>query len=201
MARGGISTAERFGSSGAPVASEAPVARYHSEGRQRPVESWTLTEADVDAWLRGSRQGDVLVYAHGPSLIQGAAAARVRVLIDSHEVIALPQRRAGDGGFDYRIARNRVRTVTERPPVCDPHMMAVLLVLQDAAAAGERCPSDADMGARTGLSAEQVKWQLRKLQSGKFIQRRFVPIPGDPKYRVVKVVATGAETAMPGARS
>lgn len=165
--------------------------------RPRAVESWTSTAADVDAWLDRAKQGDVLIYAHGPTLIQGAAAARIRKMIDDGDVVALPQRRCADGGFDYRVARNRARLVSQRAPVCDPTMMRVLLEVQADAAAHRRCRSDAELGQATGLTADQVKWQLKKLEAGKFIARRTVGCRADPKFRVVKVVATGAETAMP----
>jgi hypothetical protein len=199
MTRGGTSSAPAFGfASGGPASTRHVGGERPSEQprRTRPVESWTATEADVLAWLDSARQGDRFIYAHGPSLIQGAAAALVGRLKDTGEIVP-HNKRSEDGGFDFIVIRNRVRTVTARPPVCDPHMMAVLLVAQEAAAAGERCPSDAEIGARTALSADQVKWQLKKLEAGRFIARRFVPTAAEPKFRVVKVIATGAETAGP----
>jgi hypothetical protein len=90
-----------------------------------------------------------------------------------------------------------VRVVTQRAPVCDPNMLAVLVVIQDAAANGERCPSDAAIGAETGLTADQVKWQIKKLAAAKIIAKRVVAAPGDSRFRIVKVIATGAETRGP----
>jgi hypothetical protein len=77
-------------------------------------------------------------------------------------------------------------------------MMAVLVELQDDAQNHRRCRSDAELGEATGMTADQVKWQLKKLGEAKMIERRIVPAPGDLRFRVVKVVATGAETALPG---
>lgn len=197
--RGGISSAAVAGDGASIGASRErqTCARQPAAVRAAPVESWTITEADVDAWLSHARQGDVLVYAHGPSLIQGAAAARIRALIEARDVLALPQRRVADGGFDYRVVRHRVRVVTERAPVCDPNMLAVLTELQDDAQRGRRCRSDDELGEATGLSANQVKWQLKKLEAAGMIERRTLHVAGDAKFRVVKVIATGMETRGP----
>jgi hypothetical protein len=135
------------------------------------------------------------IYAHGPQLVQGGAAARVKELPRPGNVTP-HHKRAADGGFDFLIRRNRVRAIV-RAPVCDPMMLAVLVVVQDAAANGERCPSDAEIGAATGLTASQAKWQLQKLEGASFIVRRTVWTKADPKFRVVTVVATGASTAGP----
>lgn len=162
------------------------------------VESWTLTGDQVDQWLKRARPGEVLVYAHGPSLIQGAAAARIRALIKSDDVIPLPQRRSADGGFDYRVVRNRVRTVRNAPVRLDAGMRGVLDLLTEAAAQGRRCPSDADMGARLGGTPDQVKWAVRRLVAGKWIETRIVGTPRNSKFRVVRILSTGAETALPG---
>jgi hypothetical protein len=170
-----------------------------SEQRRRPaaVESWTATAADVEAWMKHAAPGDRMVYASGPTLVQGAAAALVRKLADAREV-ASHNRRNPDGVLEYVIIRNRVRVVTQRAPVCNPLMMAVLIELQDDAQNHRRCRSDAELGEATGMTADQVKWQLKKLGEAKMIERRIVPTPGDLRFRVVKVLATGAETALPG---
>lgn len=161
------------------------------------VESWTLTEADVNAWLKQAHQGDVLRYAVGPTLIQGAAAARIRQLIGSQDVVPLPQRRNAAGGFDYRVARNRVRVVKQRPAKLDAGMAAVLAKLEEAADAKARCPSDAELGQALGGSADQVKWAIKKLRAARFIQTRVVATQAAPKFRVVTICRTGAETALP----
>lgn len=157
-----------------------------------------MTAADVDAWLKRSKPGDVLVYARGPSLIQGAAAARIRALLDSEEVIALPQRRNAGGGFDYRVVRYRVRVVCDRRPAqCDAAMAAVLARLEEAAAAGDRCPSDAELGRALGGSADQVKWAIKKLRASKLIATRICATQANPRFRVVTICRTGAQTAAP----
>jgi hypothetical protein len=103
-----------------------------------------------------------------------------------------------DGGVDVLVRRLK-RAEARRAPVCDPHMFAVLLVLQDAAAAGQRCPSDAALAEATDLSPDQVKWQLKKLRQAGFVKVATLPTPGDARFRVVTVVATGATTAGPPA--
>jgi hypothetical protein len=193
VTRGGISSAPAFGFG--PSGHSAPIA---AAARRTAVESWTVTEGDIDAWLKTARIGETFVYCHGPQLVQGAAAARVRALADAGEVIP-HNKRAGDGGLDFFVRRNRVRVVTQRAPVCDPQMMAVLLVIQDAAQDGRQCPTDVDIAADTDLHVEQVKWALRKLVDAKFIERRTVAVPGKgtARFRIVKVIATGMETAGP----
>lgn len=167
-----------------------------------PVECWVVPASDVDAWLNRARPGETFIYCHGPQLVDGAAAARVRALVASGDVIP-HNRRADDGGLDFFVRRNRVRKVVARAPVCDPHMMHVLLIVQSVAEQGERCPSDAQIGEAADISADQVKYALKKLEGAKMIARRTVPVAGDPKFRVIKVLATGAETASPtpGAKS
>lgn len=176
---------------------------YARRGSRTAVESWTLTVVQVERWLRSARQGDVLAYAHGPTLVQGDAAARIRKLIDSGEVIALPQRRADDGGFDYRVVRNRVRVV--KPPravandvLGNPAAQAIFDRLQLAVERAERCPSDAALATGAGCTIDQAKWQLKKLAGAGLIATRAVPTQVDPKFRVVTICATGAETALPG---
>lgn len=170
----------------------APAAAVIRSGRAS--ECWTVTAADIDAWLKTAQPGEAFVYAHGPQLVQGGAAARVTELTAKGEVTP-HHKRASDGGFDFLIRRNRMQV--RRAPVCDPNMLAVLVVLQDAAANRERCPSDAEIGEATGLTADQVKWQLKKLEGAAFIIRRTVRAKADPRFRVVTVVATGASTAGP----
>lgn len=166
-------------------------------GRAHASESWIVPAADIDAWLKIAKTGETFIYCHGPQLVQGAAAARVRDLAEAGEVIP-HHKRADDGGFDFLVRRNRVRTVTApRAPVIDPAMMAVMLVVNDAAQARRRCPSDAAIGEAASLRAPQVKWQLQKLKEARMIECRTVPAPGDNRFRVVRIVATGAETAGP----
>lgn len=166
------------------------------------VESWTLTLAAVEEWLETARQGDRLIYAHGPTPVRGAAWQKMGLLQRSGDVI-LHNPRSGDG-FDFIAIRNRVRTVTERP--CEKPreaelsslMHETLVILAAAARRGERCPSDQDLGLALGITTDQAKWQLRKLAAGGFIRTSVVPAPGDPRWRVVEIVGDGISTARPG---
>lgn len=170
-----------------------PVAR---SGREA-AECWTSTAADVEAWLKTARPGDLFVYAKGPNLIQGAAAALVGHLHRAGEVCPQLRREKTTGSLEYVCIRNRVRVSTRRAPVCDEHMMSVLLAVQSAAEAGQRCPSDADIAGTVDLSPDQVKWQLKKLEDSRFIERRTVRAGGEQRFRIVRVTATGCETAGP----
>lgn len=167
-------------------------------GRTPPVESWTSTAADVDAWLEKAKPGDRFVYAKGPSLVHGAAAALVRKLQDAGEVSAHNRRDLVGGGLEFIIIRCR-RRVQPMAPVIHPLMMKVLVELQADAEAGRRCRSDDDLGRATDLTAGQVKWQLKKLEAAKMITRRTVPAKGDLRFRVITVLATGMSTAEPAA--
>jgi len=171
----------------------------YRSGRRAAVESWTATSDDIDAWLKIARVGDTFVYCYGPELIRGAAFKRVSDLARAGEIIP-HNRRRGDDGFDFFIRRSRVRVVTQRPapPACDPDMLAVLLILQDAAQHGRRCPFDTDIAAALDLTADQVKWRVAKLADARLIERRTLPLRGGAKFRIVKIVSTGMETAGPG---
>lgn len=165
----------------------------------RASECWTSTAADVDAWLKTAKPGETFVYAHGPQLVQGGAAGRVTELTRAGDVTP-HHKRADDGGFDFIVRRTcRPRAAIARAPVCTPPMMTVLVAIQEDAQEGRRCRSDSEIGAASGLTADQVKWQLKKLEEAKFIVRRAVPTRADPRFRVITVTATGQTTASPDA--
>lgn len=167
------------------------------------IESWTLTLAAVEAWLADAKQGDTLTYAHGPTLVRGAAAEHLRRLESDGEVV-LCQKRSG-AGFDYRAIRNRVRVVTQRSErlapagLLTPLMRDLLVLIEAAARQGKRCPSNSDLAKGLGVPEEGAKWHLRKLASAGIIRTRIVPAPGEPKFRIVEIVGSGLQTASPDA--
>lgn len=190
--RGGIAAAVTPPFIAAPVVAVRPA-----------VESWTLTLVQVERWFKAAAPGDRLVYAHGPQLVDGAAAARIRELATTEEVLPF-QRRHEDGGFDYVAMRSRVRIVrpsrTEADLVlADGAANRIFLRLKEQARRGERCDSDAALAALAQVTTDQAKWRLRRLTSAGLISTRVVSVPTDPKYRVVTICATGCETALPGA--
>jgi DNA-binding HxlR family transcriptional regulator len=179
----------------APFGFAAPAAAVVRSGRA--AECWTVTAADVDAWLEIAMPGERFVYAHGPQLVQGGAAGRVGELARAGDVTP-HNRRTDDGGFDFFVLRtSRARTPINREPVCTPHMVSVLVAVQEDAQLKRRCRSDSEIGAAVGITADQVKWQLRKLEEAKFIVRTTVPTRSDSKFRVITVTATGQSTAGP----
>lgn len=193
------STAPAFFEQAPVAAAGAARPRPGSVPRTAPCESWTLTAEQVERWLKRARTGEDLVYAHGPTLIDGAAAALVRRLAATKEAVPW-QRRVDDRTRDYLIRRNRVRVVRDMPPEpprVNAEMLIVLVELQDAAAGRRRCPSDAGIAARTGLDVRQVKYQMEKLRRDRLVETRIVPCKTDAKFRIVKIVATGMETAGP----
>jgi hypothetical protein len=179
----------------APIGFAAPAAAVVRSGRAS--ECWTHTAADVDAWFDIARPGETFIYAHGPQLVQGGAAARVGFLTRAGDVTPHHKRHA-DGGFDFIVRRTcRPRAAINREPVCTPAMIMVLVAVQEDAQAARRCRSDSEIGAATGLTADQVKWQLKKLEEAKFIVRRSTASKAGLRFRVITVTATGQSTALP----
>jgi hypothetical protein len=179
----------------APIGFAAPAAAVVRSGRAS--ECWTHTAADVDAWFDIAKPGETFVYAHGPQLVQGGAAARVGFLTRAGDVTP-HHKRAADGGFDFIVRRTcRPRAAINRLPVCTPHMITVLIAIQDDAQAGRRCRSDSEIAAAAGLSVGLVKWQMTKLEEARFIVRRIVATKADPRFRVITITATGQSTASP----
>lgn len=175
----------------------APEAAVIRSGRAS--ESWTHTADEVDAWLKTARPGETFLYAHGPQLVQGGAAARVRDLTKKGDVTPHHQR-APDGGFDFIVRRccRRPRSSAAREPVVSAAMMAVLVAVQEDAQAARRCRSDSEIAAATRLTPDQVKWQLKKLEEAKFISRQTINVSrADPRFRVVTIIATGQSTLTP----
>jgi hypothetical protein len=164
------------------------------------VESWTLTLVAVEQWLTSAKQGDTLTYAHGPTLVRGAAAQHLLRLEHRGEVI-LCQKRTESGGFDYRAIRNRVRVVAERPSrprgETTPLIRDLLVLIEAAARQGKRCPSDYDLARGLGSPEAGAKWQLRMAMAAGLVRTRIVPAPGEPKFRIVEIVASGLATAGP----
>jgi len=166
------------------------------------VESWTLTLVAVEQWLETAKQGDRLIYAHGPTPVRGAAWQKMGLLQRSGDVI-LHNPRNGTG-FDYIAIRNRVRVVMDHPTNVPPRgtltdMMAETLVILSAAARqGQRCPTDVQLGLALNVTPNQAKWQLRKLAAAGFIRTSVVPAPGDPRWRIVEIIGEGISTARPG---
>lgn len=196
MAAGGLAA-------GRHVCGEKPT------GRPPAVESWTSTLADVEAWLSRAGVGDRLIYAHGPYLVRGAGAEYLFAL-GQQNVVFLYQKRAPDGLTDYCAMRNRVRTVSRRSggavdrengrqaAAISPLMNGLLMQLKAAARQGQRCPPNSELAEALGTTIEDAKWQMRKLASAGLIRTRLMPAPGEPKFRIVEIVATGVETAGPG---
>jgi hypothetical protein len=61
-----------------------------------------------------------MVYASGPTLVQGAAAALVAQAARCRGEVTSHNRATPTGVLEYVIIRNRVRVVTQRAPVCNP---------------------------------------------------------------------------------
>lgn len=163
-----------------------------------------LSVAEVQAWMKTAQCGDRLRYAQGRQLVRGETARLMRTLQDSGEVKLFQPRSASGDGFDYLAIRNRVKVETQRPaprvqagPVLDETTSAIFLMLKTAARLRYRCPSDGDMAKQFGKSRNQVGWSIRKLVDLKLIEKRIEPTPVDSKFRVVRIIQSGHETAGP----
>lgn len=202
--RGGLS-AQR--ASGAVTLGGVQVGRLVSmEVPAEPVliaESWSLPIDAVERWLKSAKPGETLVYAVGPAILDVKLAQRMNALAADGQVRIHP-RRSPTGVLERVAIRNRVAVTTLRTkpgPVLDAAMSGVLMQLKEAARRGLRCPSDLELSKATGLSKGQVKWAILGLKRKQLIRTRTVPVsPQEPKYRVVTIVATGAETLAPAVR-
>jgi len=171
--------------------------RFHGVQTVAPVES-------IDAFVRAARPGDRLVYCEAPELIRCETSRRAAELAQAGLVRTHQVRRQG-GGFTFLIVRTGYKLPRELTPaeaaLADPFTAAVFAELQQAARAGRRCPSDAELARRSGLaSRDQAQWRVRKLADAGLIEsvvhyRRGVPA------RVVTILGGGGEgtrTALPG---
>lgn len=168
--------------------------------KSEAVSSWALDPVAIDKWLKSAAVGDRLIYAHGWTIVNDATGARLRQLQADGQVSLHHDRSDLDGAKDYLAIRRRVSVVSapRAPKVAhDPTMAAVLAKLKEAARKGLRCPSDRALGDMLGITADQVKWAMRKLVRDGRIHSEVRPVPGEARYRVVTIAADGLSTAEP----
>lgn len=171
-----------------------------------PSELWWISRAEaVDAWVRAAKAGDEYLYAHCEMLPPlGAAAARVRWLVERGAVLAF-QRRAGPGYFDYVVRRSRIGLgsagVIVRPTlrlIVDRDAEAALLLdlIGAAARAGRSCPSHRALAAAAGIPLARTRALQSCMEQEGTIQVERVPAAWpEPVKRIVTIVATGERTA------
>lgn len=163
---------------------------------------WILTPTEVAAWLARARPGARLIYGRGGHMIQGATQQLLRRAAEAGGVFLFQPRSADGQGFDFLCVKRSsgpalAPSPKARPSAGDLAQRTIYRRLKRAAAGDERCPTDAQLAALTGLRVPQVKWRLALLvQAGK-IARRVVPTPTDPNFRVIAILSTGRETAAP----
>lgn len=163
-----------------------------------PLTTWTVSLEAVDRWLKGSRPGERLIYAHGPNLADPTLAARMRALAAAGEVRMLPlQRSAGDGAFDYAVQRTEPAPAAPVAATPDLFMVALFGRIERAARRGLRCPTDGELAADLELTVGQVKWRFKKLVEAGRIASRIEPANGNAHFRVVTILSTKRETARP----
>lgn len=206
MLMGGIPSSGRPGDGSSAGTGNGPAGGgfERRNERDRPVD-WVLPEAEVKSWVKRARPGERLLYGRGLRLVQGATTRLLANLAAQGDVAMIHPRSKDQPGFDHLVIRNRVRFVTDHRRAAprtaaplDPIMAGLFLKLKEAARCGHRCPSDGALALSLGVSRDQLKWALRKLISAGLVLTRIVPAPGDPKWRIVTIVATGLATKGPG---
>lgn len=190
-----------------PSGSAAPAAADKSLRVVSAPIDWVLPPAEVEAWMKRAQCGDRLRYGQGRQLVRGETSKLMRTLAASGDVHLFQPRSATGDGFDFLAVRNRVKIeVPPKPPrgqvgpVLDPVTNALFLKLKSVARTGERCPSDAALAKALGVTRNQIGWSLRKLVDLKLIDKRIEATPKDPKFRVVRIIDSGRETAVPCAK-
>lgn len=164
----------------------------------RATAEWILPLAEVQRWLDGAQPGEKLLYSQARRTIRGDVSALLGKMAAANEVQLNAPRSPGGQTFDYLVLRLRVAVRSEpRHSAPDPHMVQVEQQLSEFAERGERCPSDARLGALAGITPPQAKWALRKLAEAGRIESRTIAIPGNPRYRVIRVVGIDKSTALP----
>jgi hypothetical protein len=150
----------------------------------RPID-WILTPSEVDAWLARAGAGDRLRYGQGGHMVQGHTQQLLLARAQAGEVFLFQPRAKDRDGFDF-IAVKRVAppALPARPrpsAAADPALAIIYRRLKRAALSGERCPSNVQLAALTGLTEPQVKWRMRKLIEAGRIASRVVPSAIDPR--------------------
>lgn len=165
---------------------------------------WVLTCQEVEDWMKQARCGERLRYGQGRQLVRGATSALMRRLADAGDVHLFQPRSASGDGFDFLAVRNRIKVEVQHKapriqagPALDPNSSALLLKLKTVARLGDVCPSDKQLGLALGLTRDQVKWSLKKLVTADLVATRIEPTARHPKFRVVRIIASGRETKGP----
>lgn len=168
--------------------------------------------ADLNLWAANAAPGARRVYARGFSIAETPEVIAARVLFDEGEVDLVQVRAVM--GFDYCVVRraavcprNRFgfgRSVLpaekeRRPrkrawgPAMDEDDVAVLALLNAAAATGKPCPTNAALARALGLKGpDAISYRLRKLTNAGAI---VVEMVGHARRRIV-IVRTGLATGV-----
>lgn len=154
----------------------------------------------LDAWMRRAAPGEEFAYCEAAEPIRGETWSRAGELAQLGYVRTHHRRREG-GGYVYFAVRTAKRVAGAIDPVqaalADPATDTILRELKRAANLGLPCPSDAELMRKAGLTMrQQAGNRVRKLIDLKLIESTLAYEGGVPT-RVVKIIATGKETALP----
>lgn len=166
--------------------------------------AWVLPLGEVTSWLGQAAEGAVLLYAQGPFLIRGETSRAVRELYEQRQVeLQQPRSASCAGFFDYklkklppppRLAQSNALGEAESDAALDK----ILAQFKREANLGKRASSDAELARLAGLATrDQAAWRVRKLVSSGSIRTQRVEDGPDVGWRIVTIVATGRQTAMP----
>jgi hypothetical protein len=160
---------------------------------------WILPVVQVAAWFNRASAGERLIYAHGPTLVQGETSAYVRDLALAGKADPV-QPRSPLGGFDYVIQKRSspIEPPRGRREPQDEATETIYRAFASAAQQRARAPSNTELARRAGLATrEQAAWRVKQLVQGERIRLASVTVGPDAGWRVVTIVATGRQTKLP----
>lgn len=161
------------------------------------------TPAELASFVARASAGERFVYCEAPSLIRGETSARASELQQQGLVMLFQPRRPG-GGFDFTAVRTGLRAGRRslaNEALSERATEALFRALKRAANLNTRCPTQGELARALEaegfeITTDQVKARIRKLIDAKLIESRVV-FENGVQVRVVRIVATGKQTALP----
>ena len=181
-----------------------------TDARSQICESWILPVGEVDRWAKAAGAGARLIYAKGPTLLQGETSARVRRYSDSKQLMLFQRRAADCSGFEFlairtaepigRSAGAAELASTRRAEASrfDEPTDLILRELRRSASFQQRCKTNAELARQAGLSTpQQASWRIAKLVEAGLIRIQTEASGPHAGWRVVTICQSGKRTAAP----
>lgn len=159
--------------------------------------------AELTSFVARASAGERFVYCEAPCLIRGETSVLASAMQQQGLVMLVQPRRPG-GGFDFIAVRTGLRAGRRSPAaeaLGERATEAVFRALKRAANLARRCPTQSELAKSLEvegieITTDQVKARIRKLVDAKLIESRVV-FENGVQMRVVRIVATGKQTALP----